>query len=634
MWRLILGGLLLLLPYPFALVLSYFRNPDLPKSQSRMIARIVLLRTYSKLWAAAVAACLATLVLAALFLPQSFRLTALSDVVQCLLLFSGTIALIPHAVNSRGRLRLFWTLIAAGIAFWLIYQLFWTYYEVWLRTDVPDLCAADMILFLHIVPLMAALALRPHAPQDEYAARLRRLDFALMIVWWAYLYILIVIPWQYVVADVAAYNGNLNWLYLIEKVAFLGTLLMAWMGSKAGWKIFYASLFGACFTYAASSHIANWAINRHVYYSGSLYDIPLAVSMAWITGIGLWTREREPQASARSTSTSHGVWLARLGMIAAFSLPLFAAWALLDTAVPSRIRSFRLVSTLAASLLMGVMVFIRQRLLDRELLRLLTHSRDSFANLKRLQTQITESEKLASIGQLVAGAAHELNNPITAMLGYSDLLLTTILTPEQHELAARIGQHSRRTRSLVASLLSFAKQGPAAMAPIDLNALLRTAVKLSQPQWQGLKIEVRTELPPELLLVRGDSNQLLQVCVQIINDALHAVRPHSSRTLTIAAERKDGLGIITISHASLAQGSAESESGNWAATETEEDQTLSGLGLNACQGILQQHHGQIFWQQDRSTGTTIRVEIPVIPAASGKSTEAAVPVIWQPQPSA
>ena len=65
----------------------------------------------------------------------------------------------------------------------------------------PDLCAADIVLFLHIVPLMAALAIRPHAPQDEYAARLRRLDFALMMVWWAYLYVLIVIPWQYVVAN-------------------------------------------------------------------------------------------------------------------------------------------------------------------------------------------------------------------------------------------------------------------------------------------------------------------------------------------------------------------------------------------------------------------------------------------------
>jgi signal transduction histidine kinase len=580
----------------------------------------------------AVAACLATLVLAAFILPQSFRLTALSDLIQCLLLFSGTVALIPHAVRSRGRLRLFWSLLAAGIGLWFAYQFVWIYFELWLRTDVPDLCAGDIILFLHIVPLMAALALRPHAPQDEYAARLRRLDFALMMVWWIYLYVLIVIPWQYVVPNIPAYNNDLNSLYLIEKAAFLITLLLAWLGSKGGWRILYANLFGASLTYTASSHIANWAIGRHLYYSGSLYDIPLGLSMAWITIIALRTHESEPQPGIRSTSTSHGVWLARLGMIAAFSLPLFAAWALLDNAVPVVIRSFRVLLTLAAAVLMGAMVFVRQRLLDWELLRLLTNSRESLTNLKRLQAQITDSEKLASIGQLLGGAAHELNNPITAMLGYSDLLLCSPLTPEQSEMAVRIGQHARRTRSLVASLLSFAKQGPATMAAVDLNTLLRTAVKLSQPQWQALKIEVRTEYPQELLLVRGDSNQLLQVCVQIINDALHVVGQHGSRTLTITAERKDGTAIVYISDARPAD-SRKQILGN-AAPDLNSPETLSGLGLSACQGILQQHNGRILWRQDRNVGTTIRVEIPVIPPALEKEQTAdpGVPIMWRPQP--
>ena len=405
------------------------------------------------------------LVLAALFLPNSFGLTTLSDVIQCLLLFSGSMALVPQVVGSRGRLRLFWMLIGTGITFWFVYQVFWTYYEVWLRTDVPDLWAADIIIFLHIVPLMAAMALRPHAPQDEYAARLRRLDFALLMVWWGYLYILMVIPWQYVLPNVVSYGANLNSVYLIEKLAFLALLFANWMGSKDGWRRFYASLFGASFTYAASSYFANWALNRHVYYSGSLYDIPLVLSMAWITWIGLRANEHEPQAGVRSTSTSHGVWLARTGMIAVFSLPLFGAWTLLDNSIPQHVRFFRLTLTLGGAILMGAMVFVRQRLLDAELLRLLTYSRDSFANLKRLQAQITESEKLASIGQLVGGAAHELNNPITAMLGYSDLLqLSKPLNPEQNELAARIGQQARRTKSLVASLLSFAKQRPAALS--------------------------------------------------------------------------------------------------------------------------------------------------------------------------
>jgi two-component system, NtrC family, sensor kinase len=265
------------------------------------------------------------------------------------------------------------------------------------------------------------------------------------------------------------------------------------------------------------------------------------------------------------------------------------------------------------------------------LLRLLIHSRESFTNLKRLQARITESEKLASIGRLLGGAAHELNNPITAMLGYSDLLLVTSLTPEQSELATRIGQQARRTRSLVASLLSFAKQGPAAMAPVDLNTLLRTAAKLSQPQWQALKIEVRTEFSDDLLLIRGDSNQLLQVCVQVINDALHAVGQHGSRILTIAAESKNGIAVINISDAGLA--SKDQILGN-AAPDLASPETLSGLGLSACQGILQQHRGRILWQQDRNVGTTIRVEIPIISQEPDKSAGAGVPAMWQQQPFA
>ena len=105
------------------------------------------MRAYSKLWTAAVAACLAALILGALILHRSFALTAFSDLIQCILLLSGALSLVPNAVRSHGRLRLFWALLATGMAFWFSYQLMWTYFEVWLRTDVPDLCAGDIILF-------------------------------------------------------------------------------------------------------------------------------------------------------------------------------------------------------------------------------------------------------------------------------------------------------------------------------------------------------------------------------------------------------------------------------------------------------------------------------------------------------
>ncbi len=574
------------------------------------------------MWTASVAACLAILIVAALVLPHSFALTALGDLIQFLLLLSGTLSLIHHIVRTNGRLRLFWVLITAGVGLWFCYQALWVYFEVFLRAEVPDLFAGDVVLFLHIVPLMAALALRPHVHQDEYAARLRNLDFALLAVWWVYLYVLAVIPWQYVIPDATPYLRNLNSLYLIEKVALLATILFCWRGSRNGWRKFYASLFGACLTYAVSSYVANWALSRRTYYTGSLYDIPLAISMAWITIIGLQTQSHNPQTERRSAYRHNGVWLARVGMIAAFSLPLFGIWALIE-AVPSLIKSFRLELTLGAAILIGVMVFVRQRLLDRELLRLLTHSQQSLSNLKHLQAQITESEKLASIGQLVTGAAHELNNPITAMLGYSDLLvLSKPLNAEQNKLAAKIGQHARRTKSLVASLLSFAKPAPATFAPVDLKTLLRTAVKLSQSQWQTRQTEMQLEFPEGLLLVRGDSNQLLQVFVQIMNDVLSAVDRVQSGKLIVCAESVENTAVIQISDDKSLRPEQNDQSAG---------AILSNLGLNACQTILKQHQGRLLCSEEEQPGVLIRVELPLITTSQEKSNAAALPA-WQTQP--
>jgi len=578
----------------------------------------------SKVWLAAVGGILAAFVLSAFVSPQSYRLAAACDITDSLLLASGVAAFVPLALRSRGRMRLFWSLIILGLLMWLTYQLLWTYYEVVLRRVVPDLYAGDIVLFLDIVPLMAALALRPHAPQDEYAARLGRLDFALLLVWWIYLYVLIVIPWQYVVPNEAAYEPNLDTVYFAEKAVLLVGLAACWMTSRGHWRKLYASLFAVSFTYVASSTLANWAIERKTYYSGSVYDVPLAAALAGLTWIGLWTKADVPEAKGR-VSTTYGVWVARCGMIAAFSLPLLAAWTLSDTRIPSRIRMFRLALTLVAALAMGIMVFFRQHRLDRELMHLLDHSRKSFDTLKHLQAQILQSEKLASIGQLVAGAAHELNNPITAMLGYSDLLLSTQLTAEQEPLAAKIGQYSRRTKALVASLISFARQAPAPKMLIDLNTLARTAVKLAQPQWEPLHIEVRVQFDAALPKVLGDSNQLLQMCLQLVGNCLHIMSERGGKILTVSSQRQADTAVLQIS-----TGSAPSPSSAGLHAADPED----SLGLAACQGILQEHRGRISCQRCDDGTLLLRVELPIAETAPAQSEETTVPASWQAQPFA
>jgi len=549
--------------------------------------------------------CLAVAVLGALTLRQSFRLTAVSDLTQCFLLAVGTFSLVPRALRTQGRLRLFWTMLALGMALWLTYQLVWTCFEVFLRRDVPDLFDADIVIFLHFVPLMAALGLRAHVRGGEYAARLGRLDFTLLLVWWIYVYVLIVMPWLYAVPDAGAYGHNLNALYLAEKVAFLVALAVSWKGSQGRWRTLYANLFGFSLLYASSSYFANWALEHKVYYSGSLYDIPLSISAAWIALIGLWSRAGEPEGESKA-ATAYGVWVARCGMIAVFSLPVFAAWTLSDTTVPHRILSFRLILTLLAAFAMGVMVFVRQRLLDRELVNFFHRSQDSIENLKRLQAQVLQSEKLASIGQLVGGAAHELNNPLTAMLGYSELLLSTALNPEQRAQAVKIGQHARRTRSLVASLLSFAKRTPATRTPIDLNTLLRTAVKLAESQWQPLNLDVSTELDNQLPRVLGDSNQLLQVCSQVLGNALHALEENGGKRLTVCTTHHHDVAVLQVS----AEGTGRGQAGQGA---QEEDESM--MGMSACQGIVQEHRGRIWFEQHNQDGITVNVELPVASSA-------------------
>jgi signal transduction histidine kinase len=584
------------------------------------------LNTRSKIWLTAVFGSLAALAVAALFLPRSYGVTSLSDLTQCFLLASGTAAFVPQARRSRGRMRLFWSLIVLGIGFWFLYQTTWTYFEVLRRSEMPEVFSGDVILFLHIVPLMAALALRPHVPPDKYATRLGRLDFALLLVWWLYLYVLIVMPWQYVVLDPPSYSNNLNTIYLSEQLFFLAALVAFWIGSKGPWRVLYGNFFVVGLSYVVSSSLANWALARNEYYTGSLYDVPLAFAMAWLTGIGLRASVNEPQTAGREGSTAYGVWVARCSMIAVFSLPLFAAWAMAEPGVRSEVRSFRVGVTLLAALVMGVMVFVRQYLLDRELIHLLNNSRESFHSLKRLQAQVLQSEKLASIGQLVGGAAHELNNPITAMLGYSDLLLSTSLTTEQQPVAAKIGQNVRRTKSLVASLISFARQAPSPKTSLDLNTLARTAVKLTQPQWEPLHIEVRTHFDADLPKVLGDSNQLLQVCLQLMGNCLHIMSQKGGKVLMVSTDQPEGSPVLQIAIEPMRSRSE---------TDTDSSAVASdSVALSACQGIVQEHRGRIVYDHRDDGAIRLRVELPANEAIARTPTDATAPGLWQSRPFA
>jgi len=564
----------------------------------------------SKAWLAFAGALVLGQGIAALFFPRGFLLTAFTDTTECVLLVSATLAVLPNARFSQGRIRLFWLLISAGMGLWLVYQLLWNYFEIYMRQDVPELFVGDVVLFLHVVPMMAALALQPHALQDERTTRFNSLDFALLLIWWLYLYLFCVLPWLGASPNVAAYAHNQNLIYTAEKIVFLVGLLIVWKRSSSSWKAIYAQLFGASLLYALASYSANWAIEQNIFYSGGVYDLPLVASMGWFTGMGLYARESSPKQERMRTAARHTVWTARLGMIAIFSLPLFAAWTMLSTSSPAAVRNFRLLLTLGTMMILGAMVFFKQHLLDKELMSLLKTSQGSFEDLKRLQGQLVQSEKMASLGQLLGGAAHELNNPITAMLGYSELLTTTPLEDQERTLADKIGVEVRNTRSLVASLLTFARQVPSEKTPVDLNAVVQTALKLFQSELRTRKVNVQATLAHDLPQILGDSNQLLQVSSYLINTASQNGMETEPAELGVQTTHEQGWVVLVIHNGSIGTGTAKHNRG-FSAPGAAVNPKSSDVGLATCNGIVQAHGGRLEQRLASEDGNLFQVFLPV-----------------------
>ena len=537
-----------------------------------------------------------------------FALAAVSDLVQCALLFCASYSCIANVPRTAQRSRLFWLLMSLGIVSWLSYQVLWTYIEVVQKSEVPGMFAGDAILFLHFVPMMAAIALQPNVRTDDREIRIGSLDFAVLLSWWLYLYFYSIVPWQYVHVNEAAYGQNLNLAYLAEKIAFLSGVALLWSRSSGAWKNMYAHWFGACALYSFSSYLANWALDRNAYYSGSIYDVPLVVSMAWMAVPGLLALKAPTEQVAPKKSAFRGVWAARLGMIAVFSLPFFAYVSIFDSSAPADVCRFRLVLTLTSILLMGGLVFLKQHLLDIELIQLLRTSRKSFLDLQTLQAQLVQSEKLASLGNLVGGAAHELNNPLTAMLGYSDLLTATDLSQQQRALAEKISHQAKRIRSMVASLLSFARQSPSAKSPLDVNQLLEKAVKVSHSHLRTANVQYRIDPAEVVPPVLADSNQLLQVFSHIINNAANAMEGKNDGLLVIST--RAFAGTVTIEFSDNGTGMENPAKVFDPFYTTRPVGQGMGLGLSMCYGIVQEHGGKITCSNREDGGATFLIDLP------------------------
>jgi len=235
-------------------------------------------------------------VIVSLVASRSAGLTAFGDLSQFALLLCATLSIASNIHTRYKKAKLFWILMSAGCGMWLCTQALWTYFEVFLRQDTPNPFVGDVVLFLHVVPMMAALVVQPHVRQNDHSLRLVSLDFLLLLTWWLYLYLFVVIPWQYVSPNEAAYGHSFDVLYACEQIVLMVGLALVWKRSEGEWRAIYGQLFKAAFFYSVGSTLAGVAIDFHKYYTGSLYDVPLVAAMAWFAAVGMRARGSTAQS--------------------------------------------------------------------------------------------------------------------------------------------------------------------------------------------------------------------------------------------------------------------------------------------------------------------------------------------------
>jgi two-component system NtrC family sensor kinase len=301
-------------------------------------------------------------------------------------------------------------------------------------------------------------------------------------------------------------------------------------------------------------------------------------------------------------------------MLALFSLLWAAMQSELDPALSPSVKAFRITVSLLTMVVMGFVVFWRQRLLRAELSQFLERSRRSFDDLKDLQNKLIQSEKLASLGQLVGGAAHEINNPLTAMLGYSDLLSASTLPSEEQLQAAQVGEQVRRTTTLVASLLTFARQAPARLAAIDINSVLQTAVRLLAPQPEAESSSIRLELAPSLPFVLADSNQILHVCMHLAGQIIAHLNRDEHSTLFVRTHSQGSFVLVDFS----SYDPSSQPLSYLSSLSSEGSNKPSTLSLNACCRIVEEHGGRLL-QPSTPEKPAFRMELRIAANSASRS---------------
>jgi PAS domain S-box-containing protein len=256
---------------------------------------------------------------------------------------------------------------------------------------------------------------------------------------------------------------------------------------------------------------------------------------------------------------------------------------------------------------------------------LLKETQDAYQSLHLTQEQLLQSEKMAAVGQLISGVAHELNNPLTAILGYAQLLQAEELTNSRGaDYIEKLYKQAQRTHHIVQSLLSFARQHKPERKSVDLNRILEDTLILREYDMKLNSIRIHRELEPDLPVTAGDFHQLQQVFLNVLNNAVDAVVEKGKKgeiwIRTVLAGNR-----LRVEITDNGPGVKDPHRVFDPFYTTKPVGKGTGLGLSICYGIVKEHGGEIQVRNSPPRGATFAIVLPILALSDSPQNETPPP---------
>jgi PAS domain S-box-containing protein len=252
----------------------------------------------------------------------------------------------------------------------------------------------------------------------------------------------------------------------------------------------------------------------------------------------------------------------------------------------------------------------RQLATTIEKVRLYEETCRAYEDLRKTQEQLLQSEKMSAVGQLISGVAHELNNPLTAILGYAQLLENEGLNERASDFVRKLFKQAQRTHRVVQNLLSFARQRKPQKQEVDVARVLEETLALRDYDLKVNNIAVERKIEPGLPTVTADPHQLEQVFLNIINNAVDAILEKETRgTMTVVVAKNEEY--VSASFCDSGPGIKDPKRIFDPFYTTKNVGKGTGLGLSICYGIVKEHGGDILAQNREEGGAQIEVRLPI-----------------------